>query len=40
MIDVELKNSKWFEPSSLGRLSAVIVWVRVGLRTTVVGDID
>ena len=31
---------KWFEPRSLSRLCGLIVWVRVVLRRTVVGDTD
>jgi len=33
-----VENSKWFEPRSISSSYVVIVWVRVVLKRTVVGD--
>ena len=37
-VTTDLSNSKWFEPRSISSSYCVIVWARVVLKRTVVGD--
>ena len=38
VISNAVQSSKWFEPGSISRFSHVLVWARVVLKRTAVGD--